>query len=117
MEIFFDKTKDLAIYTGINFWASDPDNEFFRPIHHLPIYTDTDSNRFLGLLTLPIPILRYEYHTDTDTDFLKNTDIPIPIIPIIGLALLLHAKEVPTIWLEFEFYQWWNSLFMPVILT
>ena len=59
-------------------------------IHNLPIYTDTDSNRFLGLLTLPIPILifRYEYHTNTD--FLKNTDISIPIliIPIIGLALI-----------------------------
>jgi len=89
--LFFAKTKDLAIYTGFNLWASDPDKESFRPIHHLPIYTDTDSNRFLGLLTLPIPIpiFRYEYHTDTDTDFLKNTDIPIPIpiIPIIGLTL------------------------------
>ena len=90
--LFFAKTKDLAIYTGINLWASDPDKESFRPIHHLPIYTDTDSNRFLGLLTLaiPIPIFRYEYHTDTDTDFLKNTDIPIPIpiIPIIGPSLV-----------------------------
>ena len=45
------------------------------PIHHLPIYTNTDSNRFLGPLTLPIPIFRYEYHTNTDTDFLENTDI------------------------------------------
>ena len=48
---------------------------------------NTDSNRFLGLLTLLIPIL-YENHTDTD--FPKNTDIPIPIpiIPIIGLTLV-----------------------------
>ena len=65
----------------------------FRPIHPLPILTDTDSNRFLGLLTIPIPIpiFIYEYHTDTDTDFAKNTDIPIPIpiIPIIGLTLQL----------------------------
>jgi len=68
------------------------DGKSFRPIHPLPILTDTDSNRFLGLLTIPIPIpiFIYEYHTDTDTDFAKNTDIPIPIpiIPIIGLTLL-----------------------------
>ena len=67
------------------------DGKSFRPIHPLPILTDTDSNRFLGLLTIPIPIpiFIYEYHTDTDTDFAKNTDIPIPIpiIPIIGLTL------------------------------
>ena len=49
----------------------------YRLLYHLPIYTDTDSNRFLGLLTLPIPIFRYEYHTYTD--FLKR---PISITPI-----------------------------------
>ena len=68
------------------------DRKSFRPIHPLPILTDTDSNRFLGLLTIPIPIpiFIYEYHTDTGTDFAKNTDIPIPIpiIPIIGLTLI-----------------------------
>ena len=67
------------------------DGKSSRLIHPLPILTDTDSNRFLGLLTIPIPIpiFIYEYHTDTDTDFAKNTDIPIPIIPIIGLTLYL----------------------------
>ena len=56
------------------------DGKSFRPIHPLPILTDTDSNRFLRILTLPIPIpiLIHKYHTDTDTDFLKNTDITIP---------------------------------------
>ena len=61
-------------YTDINLSASETDKKSLRPIHHLPIYTDTDSHRFLGLLTLPIPIFKYEYHTDTNTDFLKNTD-------------------------------------------
>ena len=59
-------------YAGSNLCASDPDKESFGRIHHLPIYTDTDSTRFLELLTSPIPIFRYEYYTDTD--FLKNTD-------------------------------------------
>ena len=76
------------------------DGKSFRPIHPLPILTDTDSNRFLGLLTIPIPIpiFIYEYHTDTDTDFAKNTDIPIPIpiIPIIGLTLAAIAARVST---------------------
>ena len=70
-------------YTGINSWASDPDKESFRPIHQLSIYTDADSNRFLGLLTLLISIFRYEYHSD----------IPIPIIPIIGLSLPSSGKN------------------------
>ena len=71
------------------------DGKSFRPIHPLPILTDTDSNRFLGLLTIPIPIpiFIYEYHTDTD--FAKNTDIPIPII---GLTLLkTMSKYLDTI--------------------
>ena len=74
------------------------DGKSFRPIHPLPILTDTDSNRFLGLLTIPIPIFIYEYHTDTDTDFPKNTDIPIPIpiIPIIGLTLVALAENIAT---------------------
>ena len=52
-------------------------------------------SQFLGLLTLPIPIpiFRYEYHTDTDTDFLKNTNIPISIIPI---TLVNKIKNGPT---------------------
>ena len=69
----------------------------YGPILNLPILTDTDSNRFLRILTLPIPIpiLIHKYHTDTDTDFLKNTDIPIPIpiIPIIGLALVWNMQK------------------------
>ena len=88
------------------------DGKSFRPIHPLPILTDTDSNRFLGLLTIPIPIpiFIYEYHTDTDTDFAKNTDIPIPIIPIIGLTLhgIHHLVSFPcACWLQekiFTFY-------------
>ena len=78
------------------------DGKSFRPIHPLPILTDTDSNRFLGLLTIPIPIpiFIYEYHTDTD--FAKNTDIPIPIpiIPIIGLSLAALKTFVVVGW-------WW----------
>ena len=63
----------------------------FRPIHHLLIYTDTDSNRLLGLLTFLIPMFIYEYHTDTD--FLENTNIPLPIIPIISLALSYRVSD------------------------
>ena len=76
------------------------DGKSFRPIHPLPILTDIDSNRFLGLLTIPIPIFIYEYHTDTDTDFAKNTDIPIPIpiILIIGLTLVSGLGSIG--WLQ-----------------
>ena len=72
-------------------YAQGTRQKSYGPNQNLPILTDTDSNRFLRILTLriPIPIFIYEYHTDTDTDFLKNTDIPIPIpiIPIIGPSL------------------------------
>ena len=72
-------------------YAQGTRQKSYGPILNLPILTDTDSNRFLRILTLPIPIpiLIHKYHTDTDTDFLKNTDIPIPIpiIPIIGPSL------------------------------
>ena len=94
--LFFLQKQRIWPFTGINLWASDSDKESFRPIQHLPIYTDTNSNQFLRLLTLPIsiPIFRYEYHTDTD--FLKNIDIPIPIpiIPIIGLALVYTKIKI-----------------------
>ena len=63
-------------------YAQGTRQKSYGPILNLPILTDTDSNRFLGILTLPIPIFIHEYHTDTDTNFLKNTDILIPIIPI-----------------------------------
>ena len=73
-------------------YAQGTRQKSYGPILNLPILTDTDSNRFLRILTLPIPIpiLIHKYHTDTDTDFLKNTDIPIPIpiIPIIGPSLV-----------------------------
>ena len=94
MFIFF-KTNDLAIYS-YQFMSFKTDKKSFRPIHHLPIHSDSDSNKFLGFLTLPIPIFKYEYHTDTDTNFLKNTDIPIPI-PIIGLTLK-EPQEVSDVW-------------------
>ena len=72
-------------------YAQGTRQKSYGPILNLPILTDTDSNRFLRILTLPIPIpiFIHKYHTDTDTDFLKNTDIPIPIpiIPIIGPSL------------------------------
>ena len=54
------KKQIILPYTEISLWASETDKKSFRSIHHLPIYTDTDSNRFLGLLTLPIPIFRNE---------------------------------------------------------
>ena len=73
-------------------YAQGTRQKSYGPILNLPILTDTDSNRFLRILTLPIPIpiFIHKYHTDTDTDFLKNTDIPIPIpiIPIIGPSLV-----------------------------
>ena len=47
----------------------------FRLIHPLQILTDTDTNIHIK-----------EYHADND--FRKNTDIPIPNIPIIGLTLV-----------------------------
>ena len=81
-------------------YAQGTRQKSYGPILNLPILTDTDSNRFLRILTLPIPIFIHKYHTDTDTDFLKNTDIPIPIpiIPIIGLALqhghIFHVRNV-----------------------
>ena len=45
-----------------------------RNCKFLRIFTDTDYNRYLQVLTLQIPVLAVEYHTNTDTDFLKNTD-------------------------------------------
>ena len=83
-------------------YAQGTRQKSYGPILNLPILTDTDSNRFLRILTLPIPIpiFIHKYHTDTDTDFLKNTDIPIPIpiIPIIGPSLeLLHSYIQETI--------------------
>ena len=84
-------------------YAQGTRQKSYGPILNLPILTDTDSNRFLRILTLPIPIpiFIHKYHTDTDTDFLKNTDIPIPIpiIPIIGpslttrLCVLIATKD------------------------
>ena len=49
-----------------------------RPIRSLSILTNTDSNQFLGLLTLLILIFTYEYHTDTD--FPENTNILKPYL-------------------------------------
>ena len=52
------------------------DGKSFRPIHPLPILTDIDSNRFLGLLTIPIPILPKYRYTDTDyTDYRSNPSL------------------------------------------
>ena len=52
---------DLVSVITCNFW---------------PMFTETNSIRYLQFLTLPIPIpvFTFEYHTDTDTDFAKNTD-------------------------------------------
>ena len=70
-------------------YAQGTRQKSYGPILNLPILTDTDSNRFLRILTLPIPIPIFIHKYHTDTDFLKNTDIPIPIpiIPIIGPSL------------------------------
>ena len=83
-------------------YAQGTRQKSYGPILNLPILTDTDSNRFLRILTLPIPIpiFIHKYHTDTDTDFLKNTDIPIPIIPIIGLTLDRVTWFGSKIWIE-----------------
>ena len=82
-------------------YAQGTRQKSYGPILNLPILTDTDSNRFLRILTLPIPIpiFIHKYHTDTDTDFLKNTDIPIPIpiIPIIGPSLFITKIIYPKI--------------------
>ena len=51
--------EDLVSVRTCNFW---------------PIFTDTDYNRYLQFLTLPIPVFTFDYHTDTDTDIDKNTD-------------------------------------------
>ena len=50
-EFIFAKTNELAIsnvliYTDINSWASETNEKSCGPIHHLPIYTNTDSNVF-----------------------------------------------------------------------
>ena len=83
-------------YTDINLSASETDKKSLRPIHHLPIYTDADSNRFLGLLTLLTPIFTYEYHNNTYANVLENTNLPILIIPIIGLTLLCKQMRHTT---------------------
>ena len=89
---FYLKKLDLLVADYSLLYALETRQKSYGPILNLPILTDTDSNRFLRILTLPIPIpiLIHKYHTDTDTDFLKNTDIPIPIpiIPIIGPSLV-----------------------------
>ena len=87
---FLSQKLDLSGADYSLLYAQGTRQKSYGPILNLPILTDTDSNRFLKILTLPIPILIHKYHTDTDTVFLKNTDvpIPIPIIPIIGPSLL-----------------------------
>ena len=89
---FYLKKMDLLVVDYSLLYALGTRQKSYGPILILPILTDTDSNRFLRILTLPIPIpiFIHKYHTDTDTDFLKNTDIPIPIpiIPIIGPSLI-----------------------------
>ena len=112
--LFFLQKIRIWPYTGINSWASDPDKESFRPIHHLPIHTDIDSNRFLGLLTIPIPIFRYEYYTNTDTDFLKNTDILIPIILIIPINGLSLHSSLPLKWVTHSIWSYWIKMFLMI---
>ena len=84
---FYLKKLDLLVADYSLLYALETRQKSYGPILNLPILTDTDSNRFLRILTLPIPIFIHKYLTDTD--FLKNTDIPIPIpiIPIIGPSL------------------------------
>ena len=77
---FYLKKLDLLVADYSLLYALETRQKSYGPILNLPILTDTDSNRFLRILTLPItiPIFIHRYHTDFD--FLKNTDIPIPII-------------------------------------
>ena len=85
---FYLKKLDLSVADYSLLFALGTRQKSYGPILNLAILTNTDSNQFLRILSLPIPIpiFIHKYHTDTDTDFLKNTDIPIPIqiIPIIG---------------------------------
>ena len=66
----------MKVADFIVLYAQGTRQKSYGPILNLPILTDTDSNRFLGILTLPIPIpipiFIHKYHTDTD--FLQNTD-------------------------------------------
>ena len=43
----------------------------YGPILNLPILTDTDSNQFLKILTLPIPIFIHKYNSNTVTAWLQ----------------------------------------------
>ena len=88
---FYLKKLDWSVADYSLLYTQGRSQKSYGPILNLPILTDTDSNRFLRILTLPIhiQIFIHKYHTDTDTDFLKNTDIPIPIILIIGRSLVV----------------------------
>ena len=89
LHIIFISKRRICQLLIIVLYAQGTRPKSYGPILNLPIFTDTDSNRFLGILTLSIqiPIYIQKYHTDTDTDFLKNTDILIPILPIISPSL------------------------------
>ena len=84
---------------------------------HLLIYTDTNLTNFWNINLTDTHTdfqiwMSYRYwisekyrYTDTVTDYTNYQYSPITV------QLNLHVKEVPIIWLKFEFYQWWNSLY------
>ena len=73
---FYLKKLDLSVADYSLLYALGTRQKSYGPILNLPILTDTDSNRFLGILTLPIPITIFIHKYQPDTD------MPIPIIPI-----------------------------------
>ena len=80
LSAYFLRKKIICPYTDINLWVIDTDKKSFRPIHHLPFYTYTDSNWFLGLLTLP------------------NSDMNIIPIPIFWKILIYQYR--------YRLYRW-----------
>ena len=67
---FYLKKLDLLVADYSLLYALGTRQKSYGPILNLPILTDTDSNRFLRILTLPIPIPIFPP---------KINNIPIPI--------------------------------------
>ena len=65
---FYLKKLDLLVADYSLLYALETRQKSYGPILNLPILTDTDSNRYLRILTLPIPIpIIHDYHTDSNT--------------------------------------------------
>ena len=53
---FYLKKLDLSVADYSLLYAQGTRQKSYGPILNLPILTDTDSNRLLRILTLPLPI-------------------------------------------------------------